>query len=249
MARPLALSIVVPCYREARRVQRTATVLAEYFRKRRGPFEIILVNDGSPDATEREARAAARRLREVRVLSYARNRGKGHALRKGILAARGKRLLFLDADLSTKPDQFPKLETRLINGADIAIGSRKMKGAHLVRRQPWWRENMGKVFTGLVRRLLVDVSDVTCGFKAMRTDVAKELFSKQVLNDWSFDAEVLFLAERSGYRIDEVPVVWKDNPDSHVRVLSAALASLKGLMLIRWNVARGQYGRLDRPAV
>lgn len=246
MKHRLSLSVVVPCYREERRVQRAATVLAEYFRGRRKPFEIILVNDGSPDATECEARAAARRLKEVRVLSYPRNRGKGHALRKGVLAARGERLLFLDADLSTKPEEWPKLEARLARGADVAIGSRKMAGAQLVQRQPWWRERMGKVFTWLVRRFLVDVSDVTCGFKGFRTAVAQDLFRRQVLDDWSYDAEILFLAQRAGYRLAEVPVVWKDNPNSKVRVLSAALASLKGLVLIRWMFARGRYGALNR---
>jgi dolichyl-phosphate beta-glucosyltransferase len=233
----------VPAYREERRIGIACDRLARYFRKRRVRFEIIVVNDGSSDGTLAAARSAARRWREVRVISYARNRGKGGALRAGILASRGDRVLFLDADLSTRPGEWPKLERRLDRGADLAIGSRKMAGARLVRRQPLWRESMGKVFTWIVRRLLVNVSDVTCGFKALRGAVARDLFRRSRLDDWSFDAEVLYLAAKRGLRIDEVPVVWKDNPASKVRIVSATLGALAGLARIRWNDLLGRYGR------
>jgi hypothetical protein len=101
---------------------------------------------------------------------------------------------------------------------------------------------MGKVFTWLVRRLLVDVSDATCGFKAFDGAVARALFSRSRLDDWSYDAEILFMAGRAGIGIAEVPVAWKDNPDSKVRVASAALNALVGLLRIRWNAAVGRYG-------
>ncbi len=237
------LSVVVPAYREERRIASTCTRLVEYFRKRRQRFEVIVVNDGSPDGTAGAARSAAKRLREVRVLSYPRNRGKGGALRVGIRASKGDRVLFLDADLSTKPEEWAKLEPRLDDGADLAIGSRKMAGAHLVQRQPLWRESMGKVFTFIVRTLLVDVSDVTCGFKALKGDVARALFRTSVLDDWSFDAEILYLAAKRGLRVDEVPVIWKDNPNSKVRIVSATLGALSGLARIRLNDLMGRYGR------
>lgn len=237
------LSVVVPAYREERRIGFTVARLVKYFRSRRMRFEVIVVNDGSPDDTVGAAGSAAKRLREVRVISYARNRGKGGALRAGIAATKGSRVLFLDADLSTKPEEWPKLEKRLDRGADLAIGSRKMAGAHLVQRQPFWREAMGKVFTWIVRRLLVDVSDATCGFKALRGDAARSLFRDSVLDDWSFDAEILYLAARRGMRIDEVPVVWKDNPASKVRIVSATLGALSGLARIRLNDLLGRYGR------
>ncbi len=235
------LSIVVPAYREEYRIGYCVGRLAEYFRKRRKRFEIIVVNDGSPDGTEAAARAAAKRVREARVVSYPVNRGKGHALRKGILASRGTRVLFLDADLSTKPEEWPKLEARLDKGADLAIGSRKMAGANLVQRQPLWRESMGKVFTWLVRRLLVQVSDVTCGFKALDGKVARTLFAAQRIDGWSFDAEILYIAARRGLRVDEVPVVWKDNPNSKVRIVQATLGALWGIARIRWSDATGAY--------
>jgi len=187
------------------------------------------------------ARRSARRFREVRVVAYPVNRGKGHAVRRGVLAARGVRILFLDADLATRPEEWPKLERRLDAGADLAIGSRKMAGARLLRRQPWWRERMGKVFTWLVRSVLVDVTDVTCGFKGFTRKAARALFMRARLDDWSYDAEILFVAWRKGMRIDEVPVRWKDNPDSKVRVVRAALNSLKGLARVRLNDALGRY--------
>lgn len=244
MASPLYLSIVVPAYNEQYRIRYCAGQLAACFRKRRKRFEIILVNDGSRDRTLEEAQRAVKEVREARLVTYPVNRGKGCAVRKGVLAARGKRVLFLDADLSTRPEEWPKLEKLLDRGADFAIGSRKMAGAKLVQRQPWWRERLGKVFTWLVRLLLVEVSDVTCGFKALERDAARLLFSAQVLDDWSFDAEVLFLARRWGLRLTETPVVWKDSPaTTKVRVIRDALGSLMGIARIRWNWLRGRYPR------
>jgi len=234
--------VVVPAFNEEYRIRYCATELARYFRKRRRPFEIIFVDDGSRDRTAEEAEKISRRLKEVKVISYARNRGKGCAVRTGVLAAKGGRILILDADLSTRPEEWPKLEKLLDWGAEVAIGSRKMAGAKLVKRQPWWRERLGKIFTWLVRFLLVRVSDVTCGFKAIDRDAARRLFSRQVLDDWSFDAEVLFLAERWGMRVAESPVVWKDNPaTTKVRVIRDALGSLAGIARIRWNYLIGRY--------
>ncbi len=242
MARRPYLSIVVPAYNEQYRITYCAHQLVAYFRKRRKPFEIIIVNDGSRDRTADAARDVANKLREVRHISFAANRGKGAAVRAGVMAARGSRILFLDADLSTRPEEWPKLEEKLNRGADLAIGSRKMAGAHLLKRQPRWRESLGKVFTWLVRIFLVSVSDVTCGFKGLERAAARFLFSRQVLNDWSFDDEVLFLASRAGLRIAEVPVVWKDNPTTtKVRIIKDACGSLAGIARIRWNWARGRY--------
>jgi len=234
-------SIVIPAYNEALRLRGALSAVRRFFRRQRGSFEIVVVNDGSRDATEEEAKRISRRWPEVRVISYAVNRGKGYAVRKGVLAARGQRILFLDADLATLPEEWPKLDRRLDDGADVAIGSRKMAGAKLIRRQPWWRERMGKVFTWLVRSVLVDVTDVTCGFKGFTRKAARALFMRARLDDWSYDAEILFVAWRKGMRIDEVPVRWKDNPDSKVRVVRAALNSLKGLARVRLNDALGRY--------
>ncbi len=237
--------MVIPAFQEAGRIGVCVRRVSAYFRRRGRPFEVVVVDDGSTDGTASEARSAGR---PVRVIAYRPNRGKGYAVRRGVLAARGGRILFLDADLSTKPEEWPGLERRLDAGADLAIGSRKMRGARLLKRQPWWREKMGKVFTWLVRRSLVNVSDATCGFKAMTRQAGRALFSAQKLDDWSFDAEVLFLAKRAGLRVDEIPVRWKDNPRSKVRPVRDALRSLLGIVRVRLNALAGRYGRRFRGA-
>ena len=237
------LSVVVPAYNEGGKMRPCLARVLAFFRGRRKPFEVVVVDDGSTDSTLAEARLALRGFHNSRIISLGQNRGKGCAVRRGVLASRGSRILFLDADLSTDPSEWVKLERCLDKGADLAIGSRKMAGARLIRRQPWWRENMGKVFTWMVRRLLVDVSDATCGFKAMTARSARALFSVQRLDDWSFDAEILFIARRHGLRIDEVPVRWRDNPRSKVRPVRDALRSLVGIALIRWSAMVRRYGR------
>jgi len=235
------LSVVIPAYNEGGKIGPCLTRVNAYFRRAVSSFEIVVVDDGSTDATVSEARQALRGGNCARIITSHPNRGKGYAVRRGVLASRGGRILFLDADLSTEPGEWAKLSPRLDAGADLAIGSRKMAGARLLRRQPWWREKMGKIFTWLVRRFLVDVSDVTCGFKAMTRRSARALFSIQRLNDWSFDAEVLFLAQRMGMRIDEVPVSWRDNPRSKVRPVRDAIFAMVGIASIRWSYIIGRY--------
>lgn len=240
-SKPPLLSIIIPAYNERGKIAPCIRSVASWFRRRGEPIELVVVDDGSSDGTAAEARAALRGSRGGRVIACRPNRGKGFAVRTGVKAARGERILFLDADLSTLPGEWPKLKARLDLGADLAIGSRKMRGARLDRRQPWWRERMGKVFTWLVRRLLVDVSDVTCGFKAMTRRAGRALFGAQRLDDWSFDAEILFLARKRFLRVDEVPVRWKDNPRSKVRPVRDALRSLAGIARIWFYFLTGKY--------
>jgi dolichyl-phosphate beta-glucosyltransferase len=206
--------------------------------------EIIVVDDGSPDGTAETAREIAPGLPlPVTVVRTRRNRGKGHALKVGFAHAGGERILFTDADLSVPIAAAASLLDELERGADVAIGSRKMTGAEIVVHQPWLRETMGKVFTLLTRAFIVHVSDVTCGFKAFRGDAGRDLFAHLRVSDWSFDAELLFLARRRGLTIREVPVQWHDEPDTKVRLALDALHSLIGLVRIRWNSAVGAYRR------
>ncbi|MEZ4218071.1 MAG: glycosyltransferase family 2 protein [Myxococcota bacterium] len=241
-----SLSVVVPAFDEATCIESTLRALARHLGAHHPASEIVVVDDGSRDDTAARARAAAAALPvPVRVLAYAGNRGKGHALKVGFAAARGARVLFTDADLSTPLDAMDALLARLDDGADVAIGSRKREGAHVEVHQPWWRESMGRVFTALVRLLVAPVSDATCGFKAFRGDAGRALFAALRIDDWSFDAELLFLAARRGLRVDEVPVTWRDQPGTKVRVVRDAAMSLLGLARIRWNALRSRY---DAPA-
>jgi len=133
--------------------------------------------------------------------------------------------------------------------AEVAIGSRKMDGASIQVRQSWLRERMGKAFTFLVRQLIADVSDVTCGFKAFRGDAGRDLFARCRIYDWSFDAELLHIAQVRNMRVVEVPVVWCDQEGTKVRLVRDSLASLRGLARIRWNALRGVYRQPEAPAV
>lgn len=235
----IALSIIVPALDEEVRLPATLRRILDWADGQRRRVEIVVVDDGSADRTAEVA--VERGDSRVRLLRLPANRGKGAALRAGVAASRGAFVLVTDADLSTPIEEAAALLAALEAGADVAIGSRKMPGATIVVHQPWLRERLGKVFTWLARQLIADVSDVTCGFKAFRGAAARDIFSRVRVYDWSFDAEVLLLATRLGYRLREVPVRWADCAGTKVRLGRDVLRSLEGLARIRLNAARGRY--------
>lgn len=238
----LKLSVVVPVYNETKRMGKRLPELLAYLHAQSYPYEIVIVDDGSTDGTPEMARQLLRDEKRVRVFVQPRNRGKGRAVKVGMLQAEGEYVLFTDADLSTPPAELDKFWPWFAEGCDIVIGSRKMQGANIVRHQPLWRESLGKVFTWLTNQIATrDISDITCGFKCFNRDAARTLFRLSVLDDWSFDAEVLFLAQKLGYRIKEVPVTWHDEPGTKVRIVKDAVNSLRGLFRIRANWMRGKY--------
>src|SRR5204863_3316665 len=189
------------------RMARSLPRLIEYFDRQPYSYEYVIVDDGSSDGTPGMARDYFGSGPNVRLIESSPNRGKGHAVKVGMLAARGKIILFMDADLSTPPSEVERIQPWFEKGYKIVIGSRKMSGARITHHQPLWRESLGKVFTWLTNTIATNgLSDITCGFKAFTHDAAQTLFSRSVIDDWSFDAEVLFVAQRMGYRIKEVPV-------------------------------------------
>ena len=236
------LSVVIPAYNETRRLEQPLRTISDHLAS--GPYsaELVLVDDGSQDGTFELIRDLAGELKvPVRAFRYERNRGKGHALKVGFAHARGDRILFTDADLATPIEQLDALNEAIDRGCDIAIGSRKRAGADIRVHQPWYRERMGKVFTWIVSRYLAEVSDVTCGFKMFRGDLGRSLFAHLRIDDWAFDAELLFLAKRRGYSIEEVPVRWEDQAGTKVRLLRDAWSSARGLLEIVRNDRRGLY--------
>jgi dolichyl-phosphate beta-glucosyltransferase len=236
------LSVVIPMYNEAHRLRHSLPRLEAYFRQRPYTVEYVVVDDGSSDNTVEMARAVLGSGEDVHIIESKPNRGKGHAVKVGMLAARGQIALFTDADLSTPPDEIEKFWEWFDSGYDVVIGSRKMKGAHIERHQPLWRENMGKVFTWLTNRIATrGISDITCGFKAFKHETAQELFSRSIIADWSFDAEVLFIAQQHRKRIKEVPVHWHDERGTKVRILRDATRAMLGLLKIRLNGLKGVY--------
>ena len=242
------LSVVIPAWNEERRIgpslERSVAVLTRLAPR----HEILVVDDGSTDRTLEVAREAAREAHAFRGLSSAVNQGKGGAVRRGMLEAAGDHILFCDADQSTPMETLELFLPALAEGRPVVIGTRKNSHAHIQRHQPWLREHMGRGFTLLAQALAgVAVTDFTCGFKVFRRDAARAVFARQTLLNWSFDAEILFLARHLGYAISEVPVTWTNDDDTRVRLLRDTAGSLKGLLHIAARRARGAYGPPQNP--
>jgi dolichyl-phosphate beta-glucosyltransferase len=234
-----ALSVVIPAYNEAPRLPRTLARLSEWLRAWPGGHELLVVDDGSRDGTE--AAATTLGLPGLRVLRHEPNRGKGYAVRQGMLAARGGLRLMTDADLSTPIEELPRLVERLEQGCDVVIGSRALPGATIERRQPWMRESAGRVFNLFVRAVAVPgLGDTQCGFKLFTRRAAQEVFARARLDGFSFDVEALFIARKLGYRVCEVPVRWRNDEDTHVGLVSGFQA-FPDLARIRLNGWRGRY--------
>lgn len=240
MANP-ELSIIIPAYNEEAVIASTIEDVATYFTTSQIPYEIVVVDDGSTDRTVDVVQEIMARHRTVWLLQ-SNHLGKGGAVKHGMLKARGLHLLFMDADHSTHIREWGKCAPWLRDGYAIVIGSRKMRGADIRVRQPLLREAMGKVFTWLTNAVLATgVTDVTCGFKVFQARAAREVFRRQRLEGWGFDAEILFIARRLGYRMKEVPVVWRNDETTKVRLVQDTIRSFTELLQIRLGAWRGWY--------
>jgi glycosyltransferase involved in cell wall biosynthesis len=241
------LSIIIPALNEERRLPETLEKIHEYLTAKRICAEILVVDDGSTDGTSRVVDAASARFPEVRRISNATNHGKGFAVRQGMLAARGKFVLFSDADLSTPIEEADKLIAALAEGQyDGAIGSRNLDRRLIESHQSAMREAGGIVFNRVVRLLTgLPFADTQCGFKAFRRDRARILFEQQRIIGFGFDPEILFLAGRHGLRIAEIPVRWAHDPGSKVKFISDGLRMVGELWTIRRNTWRGHYPRRE----
>jgi glycosyltransferase involved in cell wall biosynthesis len=238
---PPRLSVVVPAFDEAAALEHNLARLAEHLRGFGEEFEILCVDDGSGDDTPA---ILARLAPSVRALSHAKNRGKGAAVKTGALASRGERIVFLDADLSTDLEALRPLLAALDGGADVALGSRRVGGAEIARRQPALREFSGRVFSRLARALIApEVLDFTCGFKGFRRDACQEIFARARVERWAFDAELIAIARARDLKVVQVPVRWAHCGSSKVRVLGAALGSLCALVAIVWRRHSGVWRR------
>jgi dolichyl-phosphate beta-glucosyltransferase len=231
--------VVIPAYNEVSRLPPTLAHLREWLSRRDGEAEIVVVDDGSTDHTAEAAREAGGE--GLVVLRHEDNRGKGYAVRRGMLASRGRRRLMTDADLSTPIEDLSPLEAELDGGADVAIGSRAVAGARIVVHQPAYREMMGRVFNRLVQTLLLPgLKDTQCGFKLFTDRAAEWAFGACRLDGFSFDVEALYVARHRGLRIVEVPVTWRNDAASRVSLGGggAAFVDLFRIRLLAW---RGAY--------
>jgi len=239
---PPFLSLVFPAYNEGSRIVETLTCAVAYLREHDLDGEVVVVDDGSEDDTAEKARAFAAGHPEVRVLSYTPNRGKGGAVRQGMLAARGQYRVFLDVDLATPLEELANLIPLLEAGADFVIGSRHCRGATLAVKQRPSRRFMGWVFRKLAGALLpLEVTDITCGFKGFTAQTAEELFGAQRERGWAFDAELIFLARKWNLDLRELPVRWYDSGDTRVQPLRNAVESIRELLRIRRRAREGAY--------
>lgn len=232
-ANELDLSIVIPAYNEENRIGRSLEEILAYLGRNAFPFEVIIVDDGSQDRT---VEIAAEKLRDThhQILKNLTNRGKGFSVRRGVLAASGRVILFTDSDLSTPIEEFDKFEAVLREGYDVAIGSRAIPTSLVEQHQNVIRETMGKTFNLLARLLSFRrIHDSQCGFKAFKREAGRALFQRQKLTGFCFDAEILFLAQRMGYRIKEVGVCWRNSPQSKVRMIRDSFRMLFDLFRIR----------------
>ena len=229
------LSVVVPAYNEAERLGASLTRMAAYFASQAYEVEVLIVDDGSTDATKEIALKFAVTNPNFRLLSYDVNRGKGHAVRFGMLQATGQRVLFCDADLATPIEEVEKLTAALDAGADIAIGSRDVKGSELMKRQSLVREMGGRAFNQMVQALAVPgIHDTQCGFKLFTQSASQRIFNLCQVDHFAFDVEVLYLAVKVlGLRVTEVPVRWAHQEGSKVRFFRDALRMVKTLFRIR----------------
>jgi dolichyl-phosphate beta-glucosyltransferase len=229
------LTIVVPAYNEEKRLGATLKRMLAYFDEQGRPFEILVVDDGSSDATAGLVETIASCRREVRLISYEPNRGKGYAVRQGMLAGTGERLLLSDADLATPIEEVEKLMAQLDAGFDIAIGSRDVKGSELIKHQSWLRETGGKTFNKMVQLIAVPgIHDTQCGFKLFTRNAAQSVFSRCTVDHFAFDVEVLYLAIRIfGYRVAETPIRWAHQEGSSVVFWRDAIRMAKTLFRIR----------------
>lgn len=238
-----SLSIVVPAYNEGRRLPATLETLCAYLHEgQAGASEILVVDDGSSDETAEIVREWSARNPMVRLLQNPGNCGKGYAVRAGFGEARCEWVLFTDADLSTPIEDLARLEAAIErSGADGAIGSRALDRRLVGKRQPAVREISGRVFNHFVRLTTgLPYRDTQCGFKLFRRDLAQALAAQQSLEGFGFDVEILYIARRLGYRIEEVAVRWYNAEGTKVSLLKG-LAAFGDPLRVRWNDLCGRY--------
>jgi dolichyl-phosphate beta-glucosyltransferase len=232
------ISIIVAAYNEEKRIIPSLLKVKEYLTGLNMDYEIIVVDDGSHDLTGEVVRGLTPDIPHLKVISYEINRGKGHALRKGVLASKGEVVLLTDADLSTPIEELSKLLPLIHdNKCEVAIGSRALAVSEIIRKQPWWRQNMGKLFNKIVKVLILDdFNDTQCGFKIFSGDVARTLFGEAQIDRFAYDVEILALAKKKGYRILEVPIRWINSPESKVNPWRDSIQMLCDLLRIRTTV-------------
>ncbi len=240
------ISIVIPVYNEENRINKTLDKIRHFLSNHRLSDEVIIVDDGSTDATYTIVSDYAKRNKNVRIIRNDQNKGKGFSVKRGVLAATGDTILFTDADLSTPIEEL-KIFLPHLNKHDIVIASRGLERSRIIVKQPKFRQLLGKIFPFIVQLLLrLNIKDTQCGFKLFRAAAAKEIFSRQRLDGFAFDAEVLFVAKKLGYRIKEIPVEWANVGGSKVKVIRDPFLMLFDVFRVWTYGILGAYNQTKR---
>ena len=238
----MQLSVVIPAYNEARRIGPSLHRVSGYLKARYGAggFEIVVVDDGSEDSTSAVVEEFSTRAPEVKLIRLPHNRGKGAAVRTGMMAANREAVLFSDADLSTPIEEAEKALKLLVEGNDVVIGSRAVAGSRILVHQSRLRESLGRLFNLLLRALLrIPFRDTQCGFKLFRREAAHAIFQHARIDGFAFDVEAILIAQQLGYVIREMPVRWLNDPEGKVTLLRHPAQMLADLWRIRRAFAKG----------
>ena len=230
------VSVIVPAYNEVASIEQTLGEISAYFRAKPYDFEIIVAADGDDGTREHVERMAARDPR-LRVIGQRERRGKGFGIREGVRLATGDVVGFVDADNKTPIQEFDKFEGSLASGCDVVIGSRGLRNSRIERPQPWYRR-LGSRGFGLFMHSVIGLGhivDTQCGFKFFRREAAVDLFSRQQVDGYMFDVEILDLANRAGYRLEQVPVRWHDDGDSRLQLVRGNLRNVADIVRIYMN--------------
>jgi glycosyltransferase involved in cell wall biosynthesis len=234
------LSIIIPAHNEENRLPASLEQVLAFLKRQTYEAEVLVVENGSTDRTLEVAQGFAARYANLRVM-HEPGRGKGLAVRRGMLDARGQYRFMCDADLSMPIEEVNKFLPPALSGFDIAIGSREVRGA-IRYNEPFYRHMGGRLVNLAIRLLILpELEDTQCGFKCFRAEVAVDLFRRQVMDGWSFDVEVLYLADREGYKIVEVPIHWYYRQESKVNAVRDAVRMVADILEIRANMRRGLY--------
>ena len=236
------LSVIIPAYNEEANIRNTLKEVSAYLAARGFRYEIIVVDDGSLDNTYEQTVLSASGFNDFRILKNPDNKGKGYSVKRAVLASGGKYILFMDADNSTSIYEFDKFLPYLEQGYDVVIASRRLKESQVDTPQPFLRAVMGKFFIFISRVTLnLRARDFNCGFKAYKSASTRRIFELQSMDGWSFDVELLFLVNKLGLKLKEVPVRWVHKSGSKVKPFRDAVRSFASIIKIKVNDVRHRY--------
>jgi len=244
MPKEIFLSIVIPAYKEAQRIHKILDAILEFQKIKDYSIETIVVIDGSLDNTAEAAKKYNDRIENFSVIDRKENKGKGYTVKEGMLAAKGKYVIFSDADNSTPIEQVDKL-LKYRNDYDVMIGSRYVYDGKLAVPQSIIRKIGGRILNSIIKTTAVSgIADTQCGFKLFSHKAAQEIFAKQTFDRFSFDIEILAIARYLGYKIKEVGITWYDDPHSTVNPIKDGLRMIKDAWIVRKNINAKKYSRI-----